>query len=73
MERQLQKSFTNSTNVKEIKYSQERMIMQVTFTSGSTYQYFDVPTEVWDRALKAPSIGSFINSEIKGVYKYSQV
>ena len=73
MERQTQKTYTNSANVKQIRYSEDQKIMQVTFLHGSTYQYFDVPEGVWDAAVSAESIGGFINSHIKGKYKYSKV
>lgn len=68
-----QKTFTDSTNVKQIRYSEEQKIMQVTFTSGTTYQYFDVSPRTWDAALQASSIGTFISNSIKGKYKYSKV
>jgi len=68
-----QKTFTDSTNVKQIRYSEESRIMQVTFTSGSTYQYFDVPPRTWEAALLASSIGGFISTNIKGKFKYSKV
>lgn len=56
-----------------MQYAEQSRIMQVTFTSGMTYQYFDVPVNVWDAALLADSIGGFINSNIKGKYKYAKV
>ena len=68
-----QKTYTDSTNVKQIRYSEDRKIMQVIFTSGATYQYFGVPEQVWDAAVLADSIGGFINANIKGKYKYSKV
>ena len=73
MPRPTQKTYTDSTNVKQIRYSEETKTMQVTFTSGITYQYFGVPASVWDRAVMADSIGGFINSHIKNNYKYAKV
>lgn len=73
MPRPTQKTFTDSTNVKQIRYSAENKIMQVTFTSGMTYQYYGVPEETWERAVLADSIGGFINANIKGKFKYAKV
>lgn len=73
MPRPTQKTYTDSTNVKQIRYSEENKIMQVTFTSGSTYQYYGVPAETWDAAVLADSIGGFINTNIKGKFKYAKV
>ena len=73
MPRQTQKTYSDSTNVKKIFYSYEQKIMQVTFTSGATYQYFDVPERTWEAAVNASSIGGFINTNIKGKFKYSKV
>ncbi len=73
MPRQYQKTFTDSTNVRKMQYAEQSRIMQVTFTSGMTYQYFDVPVGTWDAALLADSIGGFINANIKGKFKYAKV
>jgi hypothetical protein len=42
----------------------------VTFTTGKTYQYFEVPPEVHRAFLAASSKGTFFNEQIRGFYRY---
>ncbi len=69
------KTFTpeQSSNVREIGYDAKSMTMTVTFRNAQAYQYFDVPQDIWQQALEAQSIGSFMAKVIKGNYRYSKV
>ena len=62
-----------SSNVALLKYDAETWTLEVTFHGGSTYHYFDVPEHIWEGIKAAPSQGVFLNSEIKGTYRYSRV
>ena len=62
-----------SSNVESVKYEDEQSVLEVTFLNGSIYQYFDVPRHVADAFEHADSKGSFLASDIKGVYRYSRV
>ncbi len=41
--------------------------------TGDIYVYYDVPKETYTELLNAESIGSYFNSNIKGVYEYERV
>lgn len=69
----LTKSFTNSSQVKQIDYKLEEKILEVIFLTGKKYQYLDVPIEVWNAAKYTGSIGKFLNSEVKPKFKYKQI
>jgi hypothetical protein len=56
-----------------VDYDEETGELDVRFTSGKTYRYFDVPEDVYVRLLGAGSKGEFFNEEIKGVYRYAEV
>lgn len=62
-----------SSNVAEIGYDENRQILEVLFNNGSLYQYFDVPRRVFDEILQSGSIGQYLNSLVKGVYRYARV
>jgi len=47
--------------------------MSVTFNNRSTYQLFNVPKDVYERLIKAGSIGAYYASNIKGRYSTSRV
>ena len=45
----------------------------IEFKKGNTYRYYDVPVDVFEDLISAPSIGRFFNVEIrKGGYKYEK-
>ena len=40
------------------------------FTSGTVYVYADVPADMWEALRDAPSKGSFLAKNIRGVFSY---
>jgi hypothetical protein len=63
----------SSSNVSEVGYDEGRRILEVLFTTGSIYQYFDVPPQIYAELMRAGSIGQYLNSNIKGNYRYARV
>jgi len=63
----------NSSNVGSSRYSDLSCILAVTFKSGEVYQYLDVPAELYEEMLAAPSVGKFLNDRIKGKYQFKRV
>jgi hypothetical protein len=42
-------------------------------SSGSVYQYYNVPPSIWTELFAAPSKGQFLNAYIKNAYPFSRV
>lgn len=63
----------DSSTVAAVGYSDADRTLQVDFTSGSRYRYFEVPSQRVTGFLEASSKGGYLNSEIKGVYEYERV
>jgi hypothetical protein len=42
-------------------------------SSGSVYQYYNVPPSIWTELFAAPSKGRFLNAYIKNAYPFSRV
>ena len=57
---------------KSIGYNGETQELHVQFLSGGYYIYHDIPQEVFDGMLDAPSKGSFLNRDVKGRYQYTK-
>lgn len=57
-----------SSNIAEIGYDDLEETLYVTFLSGATWRYFNVPYTTYLELLEAPSVGSFFCRRIKGVY-----
>jgi hypothetical protein len=64
--------FVNSSNVDQIGYDADRMELHVLFQNGDLYVYSDVPESIFEEFRAAPSVGSYLNREIKNVYNYSK-
>ncbi len=69
----MQRTEVNSSNVKEIGYDEKTGILEVLFGTGNVYQYFNVPEMVYKNLVLADSIGKFLNSSIKGKYRFRKL
>lgn len=47
--------------------------LYVKFLNGTEYKYSSVPAHVYQELLNAPSVGKYLNGNIKGTYNYEQV
>jgi hypothetical protein len=61
-----------STAIRSFSYDADRKELYVTFTSGGSYTYFDVPQEVYDHWQASFSKGTYFHSHILGRYEYSR-
>jgi hypothetical protein len=62
-----------SSNVASVGYDANTMTLEVEFTNGSVYQYFDVPGTEFQALVSASSVGSYLNQNIKTSYRYAQI
>ncbi|PPK70366.1 KTSC domain-containing protein [Actinokineospora auranticolor] len=58
-----------SSSVAAVGYDPDRLILEVEFHHGGVYQYLDIPKRVYWQFMSAPSLGAFLNQEIKGRYR----
>jgi len=63
----------SSSTLRSAGYEPKSMTMEVVFLNGTIYQYFDVPEHVFQGLLTAPSAGIYLNSSIKGAYRYARM
>ena len=69
----MEKIPVTSSNVESIGYDEDSSTLQVEFKNGSTYQYFDVPVNIFTGLRDADSVGGYLAANIKGTYRYSKV
>ena len=69
----MEREQVSSSNVKSIGYNINTSILEVEFKNGRVYQYFNVPINVYNALINASSIGKYLNSNIVGVYKYTEL
>jgi hypothetical protein len=47
--------------------------LEIEFTRGDVYQYFDVPESIHQALMQAESHGTFFNSHVRGAYRFGRV
>lgn len=61
-----------SSNIARFRYDEANQVLFVEFKNGSVYQYFDVPSNVFEQMKAASSKGGFLARIIKGTYRYAR-
>jgi hypothetical protein len=56
-----------------VKYDDDGCELDITFTSGKTYRYLEVPVEIYEGLLDAESKGEFFNDNIKHEFNFAEV
>lgn len=62
-----------SSNITSIGYDADSETLEIEFTTGTIYQYFNVPLGISEQLMAAPSKGQFLNVYIRNIYPYSRV
>lgn len=68
----MERSSVDSSSVRSVGYDAETMILEIEFSTGSVYQFFDVPETVHTALMNSDSKGKFFNARIKDIYRYSR-
>ena len=63
----------SSSSVVSLGYDPATTTLEVEFTSGFVYRYYDVPELVARRLMKSPSIGAHLSQHIRDQYRYDRV
>jgi hypothetical protein len=62
-----------SSMITSVRYDHDARELDITFTSGKTYRYLNVPLETYVDFLDAESKGEFFNDNIKDEFVYAEV
>jgi hypothetical protein len=62
-----------STNVAAVGFDESSDNLYVRFHDSGTYVYFSVDRTIFDAFLNASSKGRFLDSQIKGRYRYKKI
>lgn len=69
----MERKFVNSSSVVSVGYEPTLQTLEIEFVSGAVYQYSNVPKQVYDDLLAAPSIGQYVSSNIRNVFSVRKV
>jgi KTSC domain len=67
------REFVTSSNIRSVGYDSKSETLEIEFNNGTVYQYYNVPSPVFDELMMAPSVGKFFNSQIKNSFPYARV
>lgn len=62
-----------SSQIESIGYDAATRILYVKFKRGGLYRYLEVPVEVYDRFMAAPSKGIYLGTIIKPIYTFKKL
>lgn len=65
--------FVDSSNIKRIGYDSNSNTLRVEFKSNRTYDYSNVPENIFNELRNASSVGSYHARNIKSLYSYTEV
>lgn len=63
----------SSSNINSIGYDQQSAVLEVEFTSGDIYHYFNVPEHLYNNLMSSSSKGEFLNDFIRYNYRYQKI
>jgi hypothetical protein len=63
----------SSSSVATIGYDIESQVLELEYHNGGVYQYQGVPPAMHDQLMNPPSIGTFVNQQIKKFYVVNRV
>ena len=62
--------FPSSSAIERAEYRAAAGTLDIWYRGGDRYSYFDVPPQIYEGLLAAPSAGEFVNAHIKPNYRY---
>jgi hypothetical protein len=66
-------NYVESSNVEQVGYDVDAMELHVKFKNSEfMYVYLEVPQGIYDGLLVADSVGSYLNREVKSIYKFER-
>lgn len=69
----MKRTTVTSSSIASVGYDPGTSTLEVEFNHGAVYQYFMVPDTVFHEFMRADSLGTFLNTRIKGTYPYVQI
>jgi hypothetical protein len=62
-----------SSNLISVGYDEAAQTLEVEFSNGTVYQYYNVGSDLHDQFMRSPSKGQFLNTYIRSAYPYSRI
>jgi hypothetical protein len=63
----------SSASIASVGYDAATQQFEVEFANGGVYQYADVPSQLFDSLMAAPSIGKHFQSHVRGLFPHTRI
>lgn len=69
----MEMQFVDSSNIERIGYDSNSSTLRIEFKSSRTYDYFNVPENIFNELTNAPSVGGYHAKNIRNFYAYIEI
>lgn len=69
----MERKIVQSSNLDSVGYDAKEKLLEIKFKWGGTYQYLNVPEEIYQELMSAKSVGKYFNQNIFDKYLYKIV
>lgn len=70
----MNRQHVSSSNIASIGYETQSQTLEIEFHSGGIYQYFNVPSSIYNSLMNASSHGTYFDVHIKKAgYRFSKI
>lgn len=59
-----------SSSIASAGYDRRRKVLEIEFSNGGVYRYYNVPEWLYDEFMRAESKGAFVNAYVKPAHPY---
>jgi hypothetical protein len=63
----------SSHDIAIVGYDNRKALLEVAFRSGGVYQYANVPSEIYQSLMTAPSHGSYLRDHVMGKFQHAKI
>jgi hypothetical protein len=70
---QVERQHVKSSNIKSVGYDQTSNTLEIEFNNGRTYQYFEVPNQIYLSLIEAASKGKYFHNSVKSRFEFKQI
>ncbi|RYH00406.1 MAG: KTSC domain-containing protein [Alphaproteobacteria bacterium] len=69
----MEMQFVDSSNIERIGYDSNSSTLRIEFKSNRTYDYANVPENIFNELRNASSVGGYLAKNIKNIYPYTEI
>lgn len=70
----IERTPVRSSALRSVRYDEEQRVLEIEFSNGAVYQYFDVPAEVYSELMAAESHGRYFHQQVRDAgYRYQRM